>query len=90
MVEHKKKSINDYDIIKSIGEGAFGKVFLAKDKESQTLFAIKALEKQHIIKSEKTKHVYREKEILIQFMNHPHIIKLETTFQVITINSLNI
>ena len=80
MVEHKKKSINDYDILKSIGEGAFGKVFLARDKETQTLYAIKALEKQHIVKSDKTKHVYREKEILIKFMHHKHIIKLETTF----------
>jgi RAC serine/threonine-protein kinase len=60
MVEHKRKSVNDYEFLKSLGEGAFGTVFLAKDKESGTLYAIKALDKSHIIKTNKTKQVYKE------------------------------
>ena len=48
MVEQKKRSINDYQIIKSLGEGAYGTVYLAKEKESNTLCAIKALDKEHI------------------------------------------
>ena len=64
MVENKAKSINDYHLLKSIGEGAFGKVYLAKDKTSNELFAIKALDKNHIVKHNKSKQVYREKDML--------------------------
>lgn len=42
--------------------------------------AIKALDKQHIIKFDKAKHVYREKDILNLFAHHPFIIKLVNTF----------
>ena len=64
MVEVKKKNIEDYEFIKQIGEGAFGLVYLAKEKETSRIFAIKALDKQHILKFNKTKSVYREKDIL--------------------------
>ena len=70
MVEEKKVSINDYDILKSIGTGAFGTVYLSKEKESGKLFAIKALNKDHIVKTGKTKHVFREKEILSLLNSH--------------------
>lgn len=83
-----KKTIDEYEFMKSIGEGAFGTVYLAKDKAKQTLCAIKALDKTHIVKNNKTKSVYREKDILNSFSNHPHIIKLETTFQVYHFYSL--
>ena len=77
-----KKNIEDYEFLKQIGEGAFGNVYLAKEKATGTVLAVKALDKQHIIKYHKTKSVYREKDILNQFGNHPNVIKLVTTFQV--------
>ena len=80
MVEPKKKTIDDYEFLKPVGEGAFGTVYLAKEKETSKKFAIKALDKSHIIKFNKTKSVYREKDILNKFANHPNVIKLECTF----------
>lgn len=56
----KKKTIEDYEFLKQIGEGAFGNVYLAIDKSNKELCAIKSLDKQHIIKFNKSKHVYRE------------------------------
>lgn len=82
MEEQGKKGINDYLIMKKIGDGAFGTVYLAQERATQLLVAIKALDKQHIVKTNKSKHVYREKEILIKLAPFPFIIKLETTFQV--------
>lgn len=32
--EAKKYTIHDYEFMKSIGEGAFGTVYLAKEKET--------------------------------------------------------
>ncbi len=78
----KVKSINDYQFMKSIGEGAFGKVYMAIEKETQRKFAVKTLDKQHIVKHNKTKHVYRERDILGKLASVPTIVKLEQTFQV--------
>ena len=77
-------TINDYEFMKQIGEGAYGNVYLAKDKKNlpHRLLAIKALDKSHVLKFSKTKAVYREKEILNLFREHPNIIHLLTTFQV--------
>ena len=41
----QKKTLEDYEFIKQIGEGAFGKVYLAKEKATGRMFAIKALDK---------------------------------------------
>jgi 3-phosphoinositide dependent protein kinase-1 len=82
MVEVKKKTIEDYEFLKPIGEGAFGTVYLAKEKINDKKFAIKALDKSHIIKYNKTKAVYREKDILNRFRTHPNVIRLDCTFQV--------
>ena len=74
--ETKKKSIDDYEFIEQIGQGAYGNVYLAREKESLNTFAIKTLEKMHIIKNNKTKSVHREKDILNKLKDHPNIIRL--------------
>jgi cell cycle protein kinase DBF2 len=56
--------ITDYDIIKKIGTGAYGKVFLARQKTSNDLVAIKQLDKSMLIKLNKTESVMREKALL--------------------------
>jgi serine/threonine protein kinase len=55
-------------------------VYLVKEKNTARTLAIKSLEKQHVVKFNKIKHVHREKEILNRFADHPNIIRLETTF----------
>jgi len=57
----KRKTLEDYEFIKWIRKSRLGNVYLAKDKETSTLKAIKALDKNHIMKFNKTKSVYRER-----------------------------
>ena len=40
----------DFELKMVIGRGAFGKVFLAKLKDSETLYAIKAIRKDVLLK----------------------------------------
>ncbi len=39
----------DFNIIKVLGSGAFGKVFLVQKKNSKRLYAMKALKKRNLI-----------------------------------------
>lgn len=46
----KKKSIEDYDIHGILGEGSYAKVYCATDKTDNQPYAIKILDKYHIMK----------------------------------------
>jgi len=54
---------------------------MAKVKATDQLVAIKALDKDHILKQNKAKHVYRERDILTNLAAQPNVVKLEQTFQ---------
>lgn len=75
-----KKTPNDFIFGKVIGDGSYSTVYLAKEVSSGTEFAIKVLEKKHIVRERKTEYVMREKEVLMK-LNHPYIIRLYYTFQ---------
>lgn len=45
-----KLSIEDFEVLGIIGEGSYGKVFCAKDRVSERKYAIKVLDKYHIMK----------------------------------------
>ena len=74
----KKRSIDDFIIIKELGMGAYGTVYLGKDKLTDKIVAIKSVNKDQILRLDKKRHVYREKTLL-QDMRHPFVIKLITT-----------
>jgi len=40
---------SSFEIIKQLGKGAFGRVFLAKHKLSHRIFALKALSKKSLL-----------------------------------------
>ncbi|XP_045212231.1 3-phosphoinositide-dependent protein kinase 1-like [Mercenaria mercenaria] len=75
-----KKTPNDFVFGKVIGEGSYSTVYLAKEISSGTEYAIKVLEKKHIMRERKTQYVMREKEVLMK-INHPFFIRLYYTFQ---------
>jgi len=76
----KKKRVDDFEFTKVLGKGSYGVVKLATEKETLKQYAIKILNKQHIIKEKKAKYVQTEKLILDQ-LKHPNIITLFYTFQ---------
>ena len=72
--------IKDFQIIKELGEGAFGSIYLVKKENKNKLYALKVLNKEFLIKMEKTEEPIIEKNIL-SLCNHPSIIKLKSSFQ---------
>lgn len=71
--------MEDYQIIESIGEGSFGKVYKARIKGTGQIVAMKFIVKKG--KNEKElKNLRSEIEILTK-LNHPHIITLFDSFE---------
>ena len=67
---------NDFTIIKLIGKGAFGEVYLTSKEGSSIQYATKTIKKRIYAKNPKAK-IYLENELaLLKEINHPNIVKL--------------
>ena len=74
---YNKNSISkesDYEKISKLGSGSYGKVFKAKHKETNKIYAIKEINKAKLIKENKSYQAIIENEML-QECNHPNIVK---------------
>ena len=56
-------SLNDFDIGKPLGNGKFGKVYLAREKKSHFIVALKVLYKSQLSKAGVEHQLRREIEI---------------------------
>uniref|UniRef100_A0A8D0HE99 non-specific serine/threonine protein kinase n=1 Tax=Sphenodon punctatus TaxID=8508 RepID=A0A8D0HE99_SPHPU len=71
-------AIDDFEIGRPLGKGKFGNVYLAREKESKFIVALKVLFKSQIEK-EGVEHQLR-REIEIQAHLHPNILRLYNYF----------
>ena len=74
-------TLDSFERIKKLGDGAYGIVYLVKKKDTKQIYALKELEKDHILRYGKYKAVMREKDILESVCDNKYIISLECTFQ---------
>ena len=70
-----KLQLQDYEILKALGEGSFGKVYIVKHKLTGAFWAFKQLKKYDIIKSKQVDHLKNEVQIL-NSLTHPLIVKM--------------
>lgn len=74
-------SIRDFQIIKPISKGAYGKVYLARKKTTGDQYAIKVLAKEHLLrKKQQIENIETERDILVN-IESPYVVKLFWTFQ---------
>ena len=69
----------DFKIMKVLGHGAFGKVFLVRHRTTQKVYAMKRLRKDNLLKTDKVKATLLEKHIL-QEIDHPFTVGMEYCF----------
>lgn len=81
VVRQVKKGVRDFSFGRVLGEGSYSSVYLATDRQTLKEYAIKVLEKRHIIKEKKIKYVNIEKNTLNRLTEHPGIVRLYYTFQ---------
>ncbi|XP_048464243.1 serine/threonine-protein kinase Sgk2 isoform X2 [Rhincodon typus] len=71
----------DFDFLKIIGKGSFGKVLLAKRKSDGRFYAIKVLEKKMILNRKDQKNIMSERNVLLKNVKHPFLVGLHYCFQ---------
>ena len=73
-------SLSDFEHIKVIGRGTFGKVVLVKQKDTGQAFAMKILRKDIILDADVLESTLLEKEILLK-AEHPFLMGMYYMFQ---------
>jgi len=73
--DQKSWSLADFDIGKPLGRGKFGSVYLAREKRSHFIVALKVLFKSQLMKSCVEHQLRREIEIQ-SHLKHPNILRL--------------
>ena len=74
-------SKDQFEFLKAIGQGAYGQVHLVQRKTTGVMYALKVLEKDHILKYDKVQAVFRERDIGLELSDHPNIVGFQGTFQ---------
>lgn len=81
VLRHVKKGVKDFHFGRTLGEGSYSTVMAATDRQTLQEYAIKVLDKKHIIKEKKVKYVNIEKDTLNKLTDHPGVVRLYYTFQ---------
>lgn len=75
-----KMTLEDFEMLKVLGKGTFGKVMLGKEKKTGNVFAIKLLRKDVILAKDEVEHTLTENRVL-QSAKHPFLTELKYSFQ---------
>lgn len=76
----RKITLDNFEFLKVLGKGTFGKVILCREKSSNHFYAIKILRKDVIIKRDEVAHTLTENRVL-QRVDHPFLTYLKYSFQ---------
>ena len=75
-----REKIRDFIILKEIGQGSFGSVFLVEKETNKKKYAIKVINKDFLSRTERTEEALIERLILSR-CKHPSIVRLSLSFQ---------
>ena len=76
----KSVELNDFQIIKVLGRGTFGKVCLVQYKPTKEYYAMKSLKKDVLLDMDQVQSTILEKKIL-QSLDHPFLVGMIFCFQ---------
>ena len=76
----QRSQLNDFEHLKVIGRGSFGKVVQVRERSTDRIFAMKVLQKKNIVRRNQVAHTRTERNIL-GYVRHPFIVALNYAFQ---------
>lgn len=80
--EEEKVGLENFELLKLVGQGAFGKVYQVRKTGSLEIFAMKVMRKDKIMEKNHAEYMKAERDILTK-IDHPFIVQLRYSFQVI-------
>jgi p70 ribosomal S6 kinase len=73
--------LDDFEVLKLVGQGAFGKVFQVRKKGTSEIYAMKVMRKDKILEKNHAEYMKAERDILTK-VDHPFVVQLRYSFQV--------
>jgi serine/threonine protein kinase len=76
-------TLSSFELLKVLGKGSYGKVILVRKKtghDAGSLYAMKVLKKEHVMKKKQVAHTRTERSVLGS-IRHPFIVRLHYAFQ---------
>jgi serine/threonine protein kinase len=77
---NKPLTVEDFELLKVLGKGSFGKVMLVRYRGDGQLYAMKTLRKAALVKRNQLGHTATERTIL-QSIRNPFLVRLNFAFQ---------
>ncbi|KAL2022279.1 hypothetical protein VTK56DRAFT_5677 [Thermocarpiscus australiensis] len=75
-----KYTLADFELLRTLGTGSFGRVHLVQSRHNNRFYAIKVLKKAQVVKMKQVEHTNDERRMLGE-VKHPFLITLWGTFQ---------
>ncbi|KNA11217.1 hypothetical protein SOVF_137160 [Spinacia oleracea] len=80
LTKDQKVGLEDFEIMKVVGQGAFGKVYQVLKKGTSEIYAMKVMRKDKIMEKNHGEYMKAERDILTK-IGHPFIVQLRYSFQ---------
>ena len=80
-LEHQSVGLVDFEVLKLVGQGAFGKVYQVRRSDTSDIYAMKVMRKDKIMEKNHAEYMKSERDILTK-VDHPFIVQLRYSFQV--------
>lgn len=81
-IKAQSVGLEDFEVMKLVGRGAFGKVFQVQKRGTAEIYAMKVMRKDKILEKNRAEYMKAERDILTK-IQHPFIVQLRYSFQVI-------
>lgn len=75
-----KYSLQDFQILRTLGTGSFGRVHLIRSRHNGRYYAMKVLKKEIVVRLKQVEHTNDER-LMLSIVTHPFIIRMWGTFQ---------
>ncbi|XP_052619944.1 serine/threonine-protein kinase AtPK2/AtPK19-like [Lactuca sativa] len=76
----KTIGLEDFEVMKVVGQGAFGKVYQVRKRDSLEIYVMKVVRKDKTVEKNHAEYMKVEKDILTK-IDHPFIVQLRYSFQ---------
>lgn len=73
-------TLSDFNFIRTLGTGSFGRVHLVRSCHNTRFYAIKVLNKERVVRMKQVEHTNSEREML-ERVRHPFLVNLWGTFK---------